>query len=140
MKKIFIALFAFAICFAVSTANNTAHAQVYKTRTLAAGDTASNATTIYLTKAAIEDGIVAIQAKVTKISGTVAGTVWLQGSIDGTNFETISTDTLALANQTTNFKIWTISKTNYSSYRIKVTTSGTQASVATLSWLRRHEF
>jgi alkyl hydroperoxide reductase subunit AhpF len=140
MKKIFSILLVAALCFAFTTVSNTAHAQVYKTRTLAAGDTASNATTIYLTKAAIEDGIVCIQAKVTKISGTVAGTVWLQGSVDGTNFETISTDTLALANQTTNFKTWPLTGTKYYSYRIKVTTSGTQASVATLSWLRRHEF
>lgn len=62
-----------------------------------------------------------IQVVVTKISGTVAGTVRLMGSNDGTNFVDISspsiaisalrpayTDTLTCTNVTTNTKIWDI--------------------------------
>ena len=62
-----------------------------------------------------------IQVVITKISGTVGGTVTLVGSNDGTNFVDISqpsvaitalrpayTDTLTPTNQTTNTKVWVI--------------------------------
>lgn len=61
-----------------------------------------------------------IQVVITKISGTVGGTVTIVGSNDGTNFVDICRasvaattlrpaykDTLTPANQTTNTKIWT---------------------------------
>jgi len=41
----------------------------------------------------------------TKVSGTVAGSVYLQGSVDGMNWTNIN-DTITLANATTNKYIW----------------------------------
>lgn len=46
-----------------------------------------------------------IQFTLTKASGTVAGSVYLQGSVDGTQWQNIG-DTLTLANNTTNNFFW----------------------------------
>ncbi len=110
------------------------------TQALAAGDTATNATTIYKTISTVEDGIMSFYVKITKISGTVAGTVILQGTVDGTNWQNVNTDTLTLANTATNHKIWPIEHGYYKGYRVAVTTTGTQACVVTFGRLRRYEF
>ena len=52
---------------------------------------------------------VTVQFEVTKISGTVAGTAKLYATVDGSNYTQIATDTLALADVTTNSKIWVVS-------------------------------
>lgn len=62
---------------------------------------------------------ITLQAIVTKTSGTVAGNVVVQGSLDGTNYVNISTDTLTLANQSINTKIWTFDKRAYYHYRLR---------------------
>lgn len=67
--------------------------------------------------------VVSFQAVQTKSSGTVAGYALLQGSLDGTNFVNISNDTLTLANQAINTKIWTLSNSPYTHYRIAMRTS-----------------
>lgn len=88
---------------------------------------------------------VSIQAVSTKISGTAAGTITLQGSNDGTNFVTISTGylrdmtvsspyaisgtaTLTVLNQTTTTKVFTVIRSPYAYYRISHTGSGTMVS------------
>lgn len=73
-----------------------------------------------------------VHCVVTKISGTVAGTVTLQGSNDGTNYVTVSTSysdaqTLSCTNQTTNSKLFTITGSPYKYYRLSYTGSGTMA-------------
>lgn len=90
-------------------------------------DTLKQSTTIYSTSSkqtTVFDAI-CIQAVFTKFNGTPGGNVLPQGSIDGVNYVDISTDTLKLANQTTNTKIWTFSKTNYLYYRLASTANST---------------
>lgn len=87
---------------------------------------------------------VSLQVVVTKLSGTAAGTVTLQGSVDGTNFATVSTAylvniasaapyttgggaTLTVTNQTTNTKIFTLNGSPYQYYRLSYTGSGTMS-------------
>lgn len=68
---------------------------------------------------------VSIQPVVTKFSGTVAGTVVLYGTVDGTNY--VSTgDTLTLANVTTaQTAIWNVTPNKYYKYKIVGVGSGT---------------
>lgn len=69
----------------------------------------------------------------TKISGTVAGTVTLEVTVDGTNWVSIDTsatlkkgaDSYTNTNITTNTFVWTVTKPIYSGYRFKVVGSGT---------------
>lgn len=136
MKKIFSILLIGALLFAVS---NNSQAQVFKTNSTV--ETLTNADTAYITFSAVEDGVVSLFVKVTKTSGTVAGTIWLEGSVDGTNWESASADTLALANQTTNFRHWAVPENNkFMSYRVKIITTGTQVSVSRFSYLRRRTY
>ena len=100
-------------------------------------DTTTNADTNYVTIKSVGSHVKAIQATVTKVSGTVAGTVILQGTVDGIAWVNVNTDTLTLTDQATNTKVWTISSTIYNSYRVQYKTSGTQVSYLNLSYLRR---
>jgi hypothetical protein len=140
MKKILFVLAIAAALFVTSSVTNEASAQVVTTAALAAGDTATNADTVYKTFSTVEDGIVCFQAKVTKISGTVAGHVILQGTVDGTNWQNVNTDTLTLTDVATQIKIWPVDHGYYKGYRVRIITSGTQASVITFARLRRYEF
>ena len=76
---------------------------------------------------------ISIQAVVTKSTGTVAGTVAVSASLDGTNYVslTASTSTLALTDVATNTAIFNYTKNNYAYY--KVTFTGTGTMVATPS-------
>lgn len=70
---------------------------------------------------------VSLQAVVTKLSGNVASVfAYVQGSIDGTNFVNLNTDTLMCTNQTTNSKVWVIENSNYLWLRIYFDGGGTQ--------------
>lgn len=123
MKRLLIALMFFAALFAVTPAQSQA------TMTLS-DDTLVNAVTEYATLQLNEPAdLLSISYVLTKVSGTVAGTVLAQGSIDGTNYVNISTDTLTLANAATNVHIWTFVKSPYKYYRTKAATTGTQVSV-----------
>lgn len=80
---------------------------------------------------------VAVQSLITKVSGTVAGTCLLQGSLDGTNFSDITTDTFTLANVATQNKLWDVAPNKYLHYRITCTGSGTMAAISSGKALRR---
>lgn len=98
----------------------------------------TNADTSYLTyRIPATYGAVAMQLVITKTSGTVAGTAIPQGSLDGTNYVDISTDTFTLANQATNTYIWKFDKTYYLYYRIFVKATGTWVGVPTGKLLGR---
>ena len=125
MKKfLFLSAFIIALC--------TTGAQA-QTRMTASADTNIDATTTTHTANLAGDlntfETITIQAVGTKVSGTVAGTAILYGSIDGTTYHAIGADTLTLANVATNSKIWTLDKTRYKYYRVSVATTGTQKSV-----------
>lgn len=64
----------------------------------------------------------------TKLSGTVAGKVYLQGSLDGVNY--FNSDSLVLADVTTQTKIFDVSAKKRLKWRFSVvTTGGSQALV-----------
>jgi len=90
------------------------------TQTLTNSDTADLTLTV--------EGVyrtVSVQAVVTKYTGTVTGTGIIQGSIDGTNYLDINADTLTLANQTTNTKVWVLEGSMFKFYRLRIITTGT---------------
>jgi hypothetical protein len=77
---------------------------------------------------------VSIQAKTTKIGGTVGGTVTLQGSNNGTNYVTVNTayvagtsSTMTALNQTTTTKVFVITGSPYRYYRLSWTGTGTMS-------------
>jgi len=126
--KLFILMFAIAI-------SSSANAQSY-TMTSSVGnssDTNTNAETVTLTKAITGSfAVISVQAVVTKLSGTAAGNIVLQGTVNGTNYVTITdlcqpsaNDTFTLSNVTTQSCMWTITPSKYIGYRLSVTTSGT---------------
>lgn len=77
---------------------------------------------------------VSIQAVITKISGTVAGTVTLQGTIDGTNYVTVDTGavlskhvTFTATNVASQSTVFIVQGSPYLKYRVSYTGSGTMA-------------
>lgn len=75
---------------------------------------------------------ITIQSVVTKISGTVAGTVTLQGSLDGTNYNTVDSNYCTVTsysptNQTTNTKLFVVTGSPYRYYRLSYTGAGTMS-------------
>jgi hypothetical protein len=99
-------------------------------------DTVTNAGTSYLTTKAIRSvarNYTAISVNVTKISGTVGGTITLQGSTDGTNFKAISTTdtqtsvtTITAADASAVYN-WRILGSPFPYYRVSWTGTGTMA-------------
>lgn len=96
-------------------------------------DTVDNTGTGYveLTTSQYYDKI-SVQVVVTKLSGTAAGTVTLQGSNDGVNYVTYnstlsSARTLTVTNQTTNTAVFVITGTPYKYHRLSYTGSGTMS-------------
>lgn len=97
---------------------------------MSATDTVTNAGSETATlKVVAPYKVVSIQAVVTKLSGTVAGTVILQASNDGVNYISVGSDTLSNANVTTNTHFWTVEPSKYLYYRLKATGSGTMSAI-----------
>jgi hypothetical protein len=99
-------------------------------------DTVTNTATVYLTSPQVnfnKGANTTVQVNVTKISGTVGGTISLQGSIDGTNFKALNTpDTqTALATVTatdaTNVYHWRLAGNPFTYYRVSWTGTGTMS-------------
>lgn len=99
-------------------------------------DTTVNVDTSILTFNSIGSRLKAIDLVVTKISGTVSGTVYLQASNTG-GLTWDSIDSLVATNQAVNKKHREFTSTTYKSYRAYYITSGTQSSVLVASYLRR---
>lgn len=124
MKKLLF-LFAFAFVY-VSSVNAQSSAFIFTS----SGDTVTNTETENLQlKVSNPYDIVTIQYVAQKLTGTVAGTATLQGSLDGVNYvnamaaDSIFTNT----NVTTQTTIWYVQPGRYLHYRIKCTGSGTMA-------------
>jgi hypothetical protein len=86
----------------------------------------------------IEPTFKSARAYVTKVSGTVGGKVYLIADYGDSNWERL--DSLTLANQTLNYKLFTIPNNNftYVNYRIQfITNSGTQSVTPSVKYLRR---
>lgn len=108
-------------------------------------DTVTNTATVYLQSPVISPAAATtttIWVAVTKISGTVGGTMTLQGSLDGTNFKAINTpDTqTALATVTatdaTNTYHWRLSGSPFTYYRVSWTGTGTMSASFTAKIFR----
>lgn len=99
----------------------------------AISDTTTNAANSYVTlNVSNWYNTVAIQSVITKISGTVGGTATLQGSIDGTNFVTVSSSYADVTSYTptdlaTNSKLFIVTGSPYRYYRISYTGTGTMS-------------
>lgn len=121
---------------AVSQASN--NEQSLKSIYSLTSDTVTNTATIYLTSTRVSSTNslsqqTTVQVNVTKISGTVGGTISLLGSLDGTNFKalnTIETQT-ALATITatdaSNVYHWRLTGSPFLYYRVSWTGTGTMS-------------
>lgn len=109
-----------------------------QTATLPAIDTLTNTDTARMVaKINGSNTVVSIQATYTKISGTSATNVFVQGSLDGVNYVPIS-DTLTITNvagpQT---KVFTLGLSEYLWYRVFAITAGTQSGQLKAVWIAR---
>ncbi len=100
---------------------------------LISSDTTTNTGTSYLTVGVSGwYNTVTIQSVVTKISGTVAGTVTLQGSVDGTNYVTVNSSyadvtSYSPTNVATSSNLFVVTGSPYRYYRLSYTGAGTMA-------------
>lgn len=142
MKKFLILIVALVAFAAVET-----KAQVYSLLSpySATSDTVTNTGTAYLSTVAISPAPAVtstIWVAVTKISGTVGGTITLQGSIDGTNWKALYTLNTATALPTftatdaSNTYHWIISGSPMPYYRVSWTGTGTMAASFTAKLFR----
>lgn len=99
----------------------------------ATSDTTTNTATSYVTLPVSNwYNTVTIQSVVTEISGTTAGTVTLQGSIDGTNFVTVNSSYADVTSYSptdvaTSSKLFVVTGSPYRYYRLSYTGAGTMS-------------
>lgn len=93
-------------------------------------DTLNNTETANIALPRLTGGYYAIgiQALVTRVSGTAAGSAFVQGSLDGTNWVSVS-DTLTFTNVASQTKIWAIATPVYEYYRVQFSSNGTVVAV-----------
>lgn len=108
--------------FAV-VATTSAHAQILKT-VVPTKDSCVNVDNTSIIVTPTSNNVVAFHFKATKVSGTVAGSAKLQGSIDGTNWVDIGS-AYTLTDVANNVAVFEPSKLSFVHYRIYVATSGT---------------
>lgn len=142
MKKIFlIAILAVSLLTVNFSAKSQGASIVRMTQVLSSAsapiylDTVTNTATVVLTSPQIlaSKNTIGIQINVTKISGTVGGTISLLGSIDGVNYKALNTteSQTALATITatdaTNTYTYRLTSNHYLYYRVSWTGTGTMA-------------
>jgi hypothetical protein len=138
MKRLILTLIAGTLLVTALVFNTAAQTPTVKTLLSTyslTSDTVSNTATAFLTAQSLTKGeSTTIKFVATKISGTVAGTVTLLGSLDGTNYKalTVAEGTTALPTYTAtdvasqNF-IWQVLRSPYKYYRVSWTGSGTMS-------------
>lgn len=106
--------------------------------------TVTNTGTAYLQASNPGDAqSVTVQVNVTKTSGTVGGTISLQGSVDGTNFKALNTEETqtALATITatdaSNVYHWRLKGNPFTHYRVSWTGTGTMVASMAAKLLSR---
>ncbi len=129
MKKlVFILALAFSIAgFSQTAITSAALGNLKSTPTHAVTDTITNAVTKY--QLGIVRGyneIITVQPTFTKISGTAAATVKIQGSVDGVSYNDIGSSYTVtdVASQSTAF---IITPSSYQYYRLSIVPTGTQS-------------
>ena len=145
MKNI-IALFAFIVMVAFASTESQAQEKSLLSPYGFTSDTVTNGGVAYLTVRAPEKNGLAvstIQVVVTKISGTVGGTISLQGSVDGSSYKALNTEETqtALATITAtdanNVYHWRLKNNPFLYYRVSWTGTGTMAASFTAQILSR---
>lgn len=142
MKK-FALLFVALVAFAAFESK----AQVYSLLSPYSftSDTVANTGTAYLSTVAVSPApavTTTFWVAVTKISGTVGGTITLQGSLDGTNWKAVNTPNTATALATitatdaSNTYHWIISGSPFKYYRVSWTGTGTMSASFTAQMFR----
>lgn len=129
MKKIIVFLSFVAMCFCVET-----QAQTYQVKPVAltttsygnALDTVTNTASKVTTPFRVSNWHLGVTAQVvvTKISGTVGGSIGLYGSMDGTNFTLIGSATTP-SDASANYSFNTTAAWYY--YQLKYTGTGTMS-------------
>lgn len=146
MKKILL-LLALSLTFSISAQvtgpklSYTSVGNLLSAPTHAATDTITNSTPKF--QYAIVNGSnvhFTVQSTLTKISGTVAGTVKVQGSVDGVNYTDIAGQTaFTLTDVASQVCSFVILSSPYQFYRVAVTPSGTQSTkIASLGLVRKY--
>lgn len=123
-----VALGAFLVFGMTQKANSQVQARTnYAAYLSATNDTLTNAdTTTYTVSVTGKKSTISFQTNITKISGTVGGTIKIYGSVDGTNYATTALTTINLTDASANHA--TVYTSNgYQKYRYQIITSGTQA-------------
>jgi hypothetical protein len=113
----------FLVCLVCAFAVN---GQQYVITMTGSGDTITNTTadSVYYTVSNYAKSV-SIHATFTRISGTAAGKAELYGSIDGSNYKQIGTDTLAMAASGTSSYVWIVDNNAYRKYKVVFTGSTT---------------
>lgn len=150
MKNIFKLFLGLMLIFSVSQSfaqaptgpkiTYSAVGQALSTPNHAVTDTITNTTVAY--QYAIVQGSnssVTFQSLFTKVTGTVAGTIALQGSIDGVNWSATLGNAFTLTDVSTQVASFTVTPSTYQYYRVVVTPSGTQSSRINTKVLVRRE-
>lgn len=146
MKKILL-LLALSLTFSISAQvtgpklSYTSVGNLLSTPTHTATDTITNATPKF--QYAIVNGSnvhFTVQCSLDKISGTVAGTVKVQGSVDGVSYTDIAGQTaFTLTDVASQVCSFVILNSPYQFYRVAVTPSGTQSTkIASLGLVRKY--
>lgn len=91
-------------------------------------DTVDNTESIAQTKQITgTQACLSIQTTVTKISGTVGGTLTLSGSLDGVTYDVIGSDVFTATNVASQCNIWALGQSNYVYYRVTYAGTGTMS-------------
>lgn len=139
MKKILILSLAFLIAFGAK-----AQTSLTLYNTLGPGsitsDTVTNTGTGILQADAsrFSGNVTSVQCTVAKTSGTVAGTLSLYGSNDGSNYAIISDSVYTATNVASQSFIWILSGSPVKHYRVSYTGSGTMvAKISGAMWINK---
>jgi len=143
MKKILFVLAIFALTVG-------AFAQNKGTVTTLTADTIADAGTIDMPLGVnfkSHDLTIAIQAVCTELSGTAAGSIYVEGSLDGTSYETINTTSgfmVAFPNDTLTVVdggvgLWYLCNTPYNYYRVYGSGSGTESTKVVVQWVYKNK-
>lgn len=124
MKKLIIGF----LIMAVFTLGVKAQVITLKSATNYVADTVVNTATKFVS-GAVKGGayVTTIQFQATKISGTGAGTATLLGSLDGTNYRSVSATSYTITDVASQGFIWTLTGNPALYYRVSVTGSGTES-------------
>lgn len=139
MKNLFkIGILAVTLFICSVTAKAQSNTGYFASATNASGlDTVTNTATKTQTLA-LAGGwdVVTIQVAITKISGTVGGTLTLKGSVDGIAYTTIGS--AVTPTDTTAAYSFSVNPSTYAKYQISYTGATTQAASIKTAWLSRH--